>query len=159
MSISLVLVPAALAVVALSRAEAGPDDAGRTVCRVSTRMRDPRLLAAALADTGARVDPEPTAREVLTASWLGVQARFERGAPSAAAPEGVWTAHLTGDVDEQRAASVVAAVDAAYGRRVQQAVLARLHQRAGAAGLSVESQSWQGDDVTLVLTVGAGVAR
>jgi hypothetical protein len=43
-------------------------------------------------------------------------------------------------VDEERAVEIVRAVDAAYGRQVQRAVLDRLRERAPAAGLRLESE-------------------
>lgn len=146
MSVSLVLVPIAIAAVAAwqaSRSDA--DEQGRLVCHVGTRMRDVGLLAAALADTGAGVRQDA---EELVANWQGVQARFSRGA------DGIWSAHLAGNVDETRAVGIVTAVDTAYGRQVQQAVLARLRERAPASGMRLESETVSDDaSVTLVLAV------
>ncbi|MEU7875023.1 hypothetical protein [Dactylosporangium sp. NPDC049140] len=130
MSVSLILVPLAIAAAAahagLTKGKQG------TVCAVQTRMRDVNLLAAALRDTRAAVEPDGDA---LVADWAGVRARFVRDERQ------VWAAHFTGDVDEPRAVDIVRAVDAAYGRQVQAAVLARLTQRAPAAGLRLESRS------------------
>lgn len=148
MSISIVLVPLAIAAVtAVHTARgSGTDAQGRTVCAVGTRMRDSGLLADALRDTGADVivhDPDR-----LTAGWRGVTAAFARDR------DGTWSSHLSGDVDEARARDIVAAVDAAYGLRVQSAVLARLRERAPDAGMRVESETVAEDDsVSLVLTV------
>ena len=146
MSVEVVLIPVAIAAITAWKASRTDQDAaGRTVCHVSTRMRDQSLLGAALADTGATVHAE---HDRLTADWLGVRAVFSRGA------DGIWAAHLTGDVDEQRAVDVVTAVDQAFGRAVQTAVVARLKQRAPEAGLRVEAQSVGDDDsVMLVLAV------
>ncbi|WP_446212947.1 hypothetical protein [Micromonospora sp. IBSANI012] len=132
MSISLLLVPLAVATVAAVHASsADRDDDGRLVCQVQTRMRDANLLAAALRDTDAVVTVHG---DELTATWAGVSADFRRGA------DGIWTAHLTGQVDEERAVGIVRAVDAAYGRQVQRAVLDRLRAQAPAAGLRLESE-------------------
>lgn len=47
---------------------------------------------------------------------------------------------------------IVAAVDAAYGRRVQQAVLTRLRERAPQAGMTIASETvGDTDTVTVVL--------
>jgi len=150
MSVSLILVPVAMAAVAaVSAARAGGAQAG-TVCAVHTRMRDADLLAAALRDSSATVD---THGDDLLAAWTGVRARFTRG------PDGVWSAHFTGEVDEARAVAIVRAVDAAYGRQVQRAVLDRLRERAPLAGLRVESESVGADEsVRLVFTVEEGGA-
>ena len=148
MSVSLVLVPLAFAAVsAYQAARASADDEGRTVCHVATRMRDERLLGEALADTGAHVVPHQGS---LVARWQGVDATFARD------EHGVWQVDLTGEVTPESAAQVVAAVDAAYGVRVQQEVLTRIRERARTAGMAVESERVEQDrSVTLVLTVGA----
>ncbi|MFC4145740.1 hypothetical protein ACFO0M_05700 [Micromonospora mangrovi] len=146
MSISLILLPLAVATVAAAHtAGADRDDQGRTICQVQTRMRDETLLAGALRDTGAVVAADQAA---ITADWDGVRAEFRRGA------DGVWTAHLTGDVDEERAVAIVQSVDAAYGRQVQRAVLDRLRAQAPAAGLRLESEQVTEDaSVRLVFAV------
>ena len=146
MSISLVLLPLAVAAVAAAQGvSAGRDGQGRVVCQVQTRMRDETLLAAALHDTAAVVDVD---QDAITADWAGVRARFQRGA------DGIWTAHFAGEVDEQRAVEVVRAIDVAYGRQVQRAVLERLRQQAPAAGLRLESEQVVEDDsVRLVFAV------
>ncbi|UWP80927.1 hypothetical protein [Dactylosporangium fulvum] len=130
MSISLLLIPLAVAAVSARAAAVSADS--RTVCRVQTRMRDTSLLAEALRACAAEVSRDG---DDLVADWAGVRTRFGRDA------EGIWTAHFTGDVDEARAVEIVRAVDAAYGRQVQQAVLARLQERAPAAGLRLESRT------------------
>jgi hypothetical protein len=134
MSVALLLVPLAIAAAAAHAGLAKRTD--ESVCTVETRMRDPDLLAAALRETRAAVTADGTA---LVAEWAGVRARFERDARQ------IWSAHFTGDlpegIDEPRAVDIVRAVDAAYGRQVQRAVLARLTERAPAAGLRLESRS------------------
>ena len=148
MSVELILIPLALAAVSAWKASrTETDDSGRIVCQVETRMRDQTLLAAALSDTGAIVQQST---ERITADWQGVRAEFTRG------EQGIWSAHLTGEVDEGRAVEIVTSVDVAYGRQVQAAVLAKLRERAPAAGMTVESETTAEDaSVTLVLTVGA----
>ncbi|PZG14689.1 hypothetical protein C1I95_21130 [Micromonospora craterilacus] len=146
MSISVVLVPLAVAaVVAVQGVAARRDQQGRVVCQVQTRMRDERLLAAALHDTAAVVGAD---RDTITADWAGVRANFQRDA------DGIWSAHFTGEVDEERAVEVVRAIDTAYGRQVQRAVLERLRQQAPAAGLRLESEQVTEDaSVRLVFAV------
>ncbi|GAA3288635.1 hypothetical protein Dvina_43405 [Dactylosporangium vinaceum] len=131
MSVSLILVPL---VIAATAAHAGLQQ-GRdavSVCQVQTRMRDANLLGAALRDTRAAVTSD---RDGLVADWAGVRARFVRD------EQQIWTAHFTGDVTEPQAVDIVRAIDAAYGRQVQAAVLERLTRRAPAAGLRLESRS------------------
>ncbi|MGC4786820.1 hypothetical protein ACLQ22_03085 [Micromonospora sp. DT178] len=146
MSVSLILLPLAVAAVAATHgATAGRDGEGRVVCEVQTRMRDETLLVAALGDTGAVVTTEPDA---IIADWAEVRAGFRRG------EDGIWSAHFTGEVDEQRAVEAVRAIDAAYGRQVQRAVLERLREQAPAAGLRLESEQVTEDaSVRLVFAV------
>ena len=145
MSISIVLIPVAIAAVSAWQASRPETDGhGRTVCRVGTRMRDAGLLADALTDTGAIVS---RANGHLVADWQGVRAEFSRDA------QGIWQVDMTGNVDQAAATGIAAAIDAAYGRRVQAAVLARLRERAPAAGMRIESERIEDDQsVTLVLT-------
>ncbi|WP_324642442.1 hypothetical protein [Pseudarthrobacter sp. LT1] len=147
MSISIVLVPIAVAAIGAWQASRQETDAeGRTVCHVQTRMRDSGLLRAALADTNAAVT---ASANTIVADWQGVRARFNRDERE------IWQVDFTGDIDEQKASGIVATIDHAYGRQVQRAVLARLRARAPLAGMTVASESLEEDDsVTLVLNVG-----
>ena len=84
----------------------------------------------------------------LSALWAGVRAEFERN------DFDIWTAELSGDVDQERAVGIVQAVDQAYGRQVQAAVLQRIAERAGSAGMTVDSTSKNADEsITVVLSV------
>jgi hypothetical protein len=144
MSISIILLPIALAGVAAATGLTGRRAEAKVV-EVQTRMRDEVMLAAALVETGAVTE---SAADELVARWAGVTARFERGA------DRIWSAHFTGTTDQERAVEIIQAVDAAYGRRVQQAVLARLRERAPTAGLRLESEEVVADDaVRLVFAV------
>jgi hypothetical protein len=151
MSISVVLLPLAIAAVTVARERMERrEEQGQLVCTVGTRMRDRELLAGALTDIGAEVAVSAEGNSLLV-TWPDTTARFDRGA------DGVWGAHFAGDVDEARVRGLVGEVDAAYGRRVQTAVLARLRERAPAAGLRLDAERLEEDDsVTLVLTVEQG---
>lgn len=149
MSIELILIPMAVAAVSGWQAKRAIQDDGRPVIAVGTRMRDPQLLAAALEDLNATVS---ASSEVLTATWVEYQGRFTRE------PDGVWALHLAGNVSTEDAAGLVQRIDAAYGRHVQRAVLARLKERAPTAGMTVASETVDEDDtVTLVLNLAQGV--
>jgi hypothetical protein len=144
MSISIILLPLAVAGVAAVTGLTERRSEARVV-EVQTRMRDEELLMAALTETSAVTE---SVRGALIARWAGVTARFERGS------DGIWSAHFTGAADEDRAVEIVQAVDAAYGRQVQRAVLARLRERAPAAGLRLESEDVVADEaVRLVFAV------
>ena len=146
MSVSLLLVPLAVAAVAACAAcRPGATATGRIVCQVQTRMRDETLLAAALRETDAAVT---AGDQEIVAAWEGVQATLP------ARPDGIWSAHFTGDVDEHRASRSSGPIDAGYGRQVQRAVLDRLRERAPAAGLRLESETVAEDaSVRLVFAV------
>lgn len=146
MSVSLILVPLAVAAVAAAHVvRSSPDNSNRIICQVRTRMRDETLLAAALRETDAEVTVDG---QEIVATWSDVRAGFRRD------QDGIWTAHFTGEIDEQRATEIVRAVDAGYGRQVQATVLQRLRERAPAAGLRLESESLVEDaGVRLVFAV------
>lgn len=172
MSVSLILVPTALAIAAavggtgiagiaaLGRNDAadetvdhGPDSSTASSTRaveVQTRMKDPTLLASALADLGA-IRVEALSGSV-TADLEGLSLRMQRS------DEGIWAAHLSAadgrDVHEDEATALIARVDAAYARRVQQEVAQRIRDRADAAGFTLVSENRESDDsVTMVLNV------
>ncbi|WP_245993371.1 hypothetical protein [Xylanimonas allomyrinae] len=140
------LIPLALAAAsALGAAVPELSADGVLVQHVRTRMRDAALLRAALADTEAQVT---AAGEVIVAAWRDVRAEFSRDG------QGIWAAQFTGKVDAERATAIVTAVDVAYGRQVQQSVLARVRAQAPVAGMTVTSERVEADDsVTLVLTL------
>lgn len=149
MSLSIVLVPAAIAAVSAAQAAFAKDDQGQVAVAVTTRMRDQGLLCHALTDIGARVTQH---HESIEAEWAGATATFARDL------EGVWSAHFSDNVTQDQATGLVTRLDQAYGRRVQQAVVARLLDQAPQAGMSVEKQTVEDDQsVTLVLNVSQGV--
>ncbi|WP_327006819.1 hypothetical protein OHA72_05810 [Dactylosporangium sp. NBC_01737] len=149
MSVSLILVPLAVAAVSAAHGlRSGRDNQQQVVCQVQTRMRDAALLAAALRGTDAEVTE---GNGEIVAGWQGVRARFTRN------QDEIWEAHFTGTVDEERAVDIVRAIDAGYGLQVQRAVLERLRERAPAAGLRLESESAAADkSVRLVFAVEGG---
>lgn len=166
MSVSLILVPAALAVAGIvggigvagvqSQTDAGQRDAApsprgaATPLRVQTRMKDADLLASALRDLGA--ETVQTVDGELTAIIGDLSLRMTRD------EDGIWTAHVAGsdghDADVTDATALIERMDAAYARRVQQAVAARIRARADDAGFELVSESREQDDsVTMVLSV------
>ena len=145
MSISIVLIPAAIAAATWAASHGEKRDSeGRTVIGVSTRMRDVGLLTEALADTRAVVTQRSD--DSLIARWQNVSAHFHRDPARA---DAAWEVDFIGQgraerrelsqVTEESVQGIVAAVDAAYGRRVQQAVLTRLRERAPQAGMTLPS--------------------
>jgi len=170
MSVSLILIPAALAAVTAITAAGGigalaqtggtrggdraetdavGEDGPRPVS-VRTRMKDPDLLADALRDIGATDVVQDG--DDLTAVIDGVELAMTRSA------EGVWAAHFHRadglELAETDAAVLVEGLDTAYALRVQQTVATRIRERAASAGFELVSETRDDDDtVTMVLDV------
>ncbi|GAA5210725.1 hypothetical protein [Microbacterium kyungheense] len=169
MSVTLILIPAALAAATaisaaggigalsqLGREQEADETAGALTesgprpIEVRTRMKDPDLLGDALRDIGAT--GVTYAGDELSASIEGVELAMTRS------EDGVWAAHFQRadgrELAEAEAAELVARLDAAYALRVQQAVAARIRDRAASAGFELVSESRDDDDtVTMVLDV------
>jgi hypothetical protein len=171
MSVSIVLIPAAIAAIASAAAGgagavgigagvagvissmrgAGAEEA--TALQVRTRMKDRGLLAEALKDLGA-VDVE--VGDQVAATVDGIQLVMQ------STPEGVWVAEFTparggADVTTEQATRFAERLDAAYAARVQAAVAERIRSRATDAGLELVSETVDDDQaVTMVLNVRAG---
>jgi hypothetical protein len=171
MSVSLILIPAALAAVTAISAAGGigalsqvggdreverdievdrAEAEGPRPVSVRTRMKDPDLLGDALRDIGAAAVTQSDAD--LTAVIDGVELAMTRS------PEGVWAAHFRRadglELAETDAAALVERLDAAYALRVQQTVASRIRERAASAGFELVSETRDDDDtVTMVLDV------
>ena len=153
MSVEILLVPLALAaahvVVAVGgavTAAVGADGTERKACVVQTRLKDPRLLVAALQSIGATAEAHHDGS--ISGTWEDIGFRFVHH------EDGTLSAHFDPDVDVGRAQELILAADAAYAKAVQEAVRQRVRDRAGQLGMTVESET-VGDDesVTLVLNV------
>lgn len=171
MSVSLILIPAALAAVTAITATGGigaltqtggardedrtpevdvAEGEGPRPVSVRTRMKDPDLLADALRDIGATAVVRHG--DGLSAEIDGVELTMTRS------PEGVWAAHFQRadglELSEAEAGAMVERLDAAYALRVQEAVAARIRERAASAGFELVSETRDEDDtVTMVLDV------
>ena len=168
MSVSIILIPAAIAAIA-SMAAGGAATAGvgagiagaiksmsgggqSEVLQVRTRMKDRGLLAQALEDLGA-VDVE--VGEEVAATVDGVKLLMQ------ASPEGIWAANFTAvkgapEVTTEIATRLAERLDAAYAARVQTAVAERIREKATDAGLELVSETVDDDQsVTMTLNVRA----
>jgi len=169
MSVSIILIPAAIAALA-SMAAGGAGAAGVGVgiagairsitgganepatMQVRTRMKDRGLLSDALKDLGA-VDVE--VGDQVAATIDGIKLVME------STPEGIWAANFTAkdrkkEVTTAEATKLAERLDAAYAARVQTAVAARIREKAGDAGLDLVSETVQEDEsITLTLNVRA----
>jgi len=143
MSLEILLIPAAMAAYAAWQARA---EAGAHNCLVETRWRHAGLLSQALVDLGAA--NLSAAENETSATIRGIATTFRRG------DDGIMTAHFPRDTDLDEAITIVNEVDAAYARRVQDAVYRRVRQRVGELGYDVESESVDDDEtITLVVNV------
>ncbi|MBD8043212.1 hypothetical protein H9638_05230 [Arthrobacter sp. Sa2BUA2] len=156
MSVSLLLIPAAMAALpaAMSAAAAAMEKAVNPAddtahFRVQTRMKDIGLLQLAIGDTGGVVRKAGPGR--ITAAWQEHVAMFTCG------DDGVWAVHFDGpEASLEQAETILQDLDSAYARRVQSAVVQRLKERAGGANLQLQSETVEEDNtVTLVLNVRA----
>lgn len=147
MSVEVILIPLAIAAFAQWRdLQATPAGGGATVVDVQSRMRHEPLVVAALQDCGAQVAATSDGR--ISATWDGLESTWGR------AEDGVWATTLRGDVDIDRAASLAREVDAAYCKRVQEDVLAKIRERAPSAGMNLESEHVDDEGtVTVVLAL------
>jgi hypothetical protein len=165
MSVSIILIPAAIAAIA-SMAAGGAGAAGvgvgiagairsitgganePTTMQVRTRMKDRGLLSDALKDLGA-VDVE--VGDEVAATIDGIKLVMQ------STPEGIWAANFTSkdrkkEVTTAEATKLAERLDAAYAARVQTAVAARIREKASDAGLDLVSETVQ-DDESLTLTL------
>jgi hypothetical protein len=172
MSVSIILIPAAIAAIATAAAggtaaagvgigvagairsmTAGGGVDEPAVLQVRTRMKDRGLLADALKDLGA-VDVEAGAEVAATVDGIQLVMRQT--------PDGVWAADFTPApgrpaVTTEEATKLAEQLDAAYAARVQTAVAQRIRERASDAGLDLVSETvGENREVTMVLDVRAG---
>lgn len=148
MSIELVLIPIALAAVSAAKAArlGSPTDGDRV--EVQSRLKDTRLLTAALADLGATIMWK--ADDSLAATLPQGELMLSRTG------EAPWVAHFGDGWSQQAAVELIGQLDVAYGLHVQQTVLARLRERAPTAGMTVESERVEDDQtVTMMLRLDA----
>lgn len=165
MSVSIILIPAAIAAIASAAAGGaatagvgiglagaiksmtGADGRTADVVQVRTRMKDRGLLARALGDLGA-VDVE--VGDEVAATIDGVQLVMQQ-------VDGIWGATFTAAKGEPEVTAEVATrlaerLDAAYAARVQAAVAERIREKATDAGLELVSESVD-DDQTVTMTL------
>lgn len=146
MSVEMLLIPVAMAAYGawVARADAAAQEgvAARTTCVVQTRLRDPNLLIDALTAVGATVTYSDA---VVTGVLGGAGISFSPGA------DGVAVAHVTG-ASVAEAERLIHLVDGEYAACVQSRLYERLHERAAALGLTVESEAVGKDNsITVVL--------
>ncbi len=143
MSLEILLIPVAMAAYSAWQARA---EAGEHNCLVETRWRHLGLLEQALEDLGAT--NIVATEETTSATVNGVSTAFSRG------NDGIVTAHFPPETNVEDAVATVNEVDAAYTRRVQDAVYRRIRSRVSDLGYDIESEEVDEDEmITLVVNV------
>lgn len=138
MSVSLVLVPIAIAAAGAIRAHVE----SRSAVRVETRMRDEELLRRALEEYGCK---NVRAEETVAASADGREILFER------AEAGTFEGRFTG-IDKAEAETFVREVEHEYTRLLQAQVYERVLAGAAERGYTLESERVE-EDNSVVLTL------
>ena len=148
MSIELVLIPLALAAISAAKAAKMGSESPEGHVQVQSRLKDGYLLSAALTDVGATVSHQTD--EWMLATFSEGELKLNR---TGTAP---WVAHFGDGWSQEAAINLVGDLDAAYGLRVQKAVVARLRDRLPGAGMTLESERVEDDrTVTMMLRVEA----
>lgn len=149
MSLSILLLPAAIAYVGIKHARGTPEEREGHFVKVSTRMKDTVLLKQALADIGGEVRTSKyVGKNDLMVDWGDEQGVFTLN------DDGIWSVHFTFTKNFVRANQIIEDLDRAYGLRVQEQVVRRLISNSAAAGLNLESvERNDEDEVTIVLEI------
>lgn len=151
MSIELLLVPLVIAALGAAKAKVEGETSqglGADGVRVTSRLKDGGLVAAALGDLGAVLFR--TESDAIEGSVGGKPFTFTRN------EEGLWAARFAEAWGQEGAVDLVTRLDTAYGLRVQQEVLRKIRARAPGAGMTIASETVDEDEtVTLTLNVGS----
>ena len=156
MSTGVELVPIALAIGAVVAARRRDRGSLRVqvdqvdVQTLTSRMRDPGLLRAAVEAAGGRIFGERDG--TLYGAHGKIALVFAPGT------DGVFDVHVDAAVPAPDAQAAVAAVDRSYGAQVQQATYRRVIEQGADHGLTLESE-YVDDDDSIVLTLLVGEVR
>lgn len=142
MSVEFLLIPIAISIASALAASQRKQIARPNCFVIGTRLKDPKLLQAALSSLGCR--SVSSGADVQSTSE-GAQISFEKN------EDGLFDAVFAGVSSQERAATFLQEVDAEYTRLLQEQVYKRLMARAKDRGLNLESQEVQADN-SIVLT-------
>ena len=142
MSVTIALIPIALAIAAHQAAKKEAVAAGHATLDVQTRMRDEKLLHRALEDLGCTVSARGMGSLRAQNGHLVVD--FTRG------PNDVLQAQFSPEVSPADGERFLQELDDEYARLVQEAVYMRLMERASSQGMAVESERVEADNSIVV---------
>jgi hypothetical protein len=143
MSVTFTLIPLALAYAAHRAAKEKAETEGHLTLGLQSRMKDPDLLARALADLGC--EATVTAEGGLDVTRAdGSPVRFLRDADE------TLDVHFADGTDPTEAETFLKDADSEYTRLVQEQVYQRLLERAAQLGLTVEGERVEADNSIVV---------
>lgn len=149
MSLEIILVPMAIAVIAAGRAhskvhENAPNASSHQVS-VETRMKNENLLQNAMRNIGCTTS---MANGEIAASLNSIYFKFKKNS------QGIWSVNFVAGTSKEVAQQIIGKIDKAYGIEVQAEVVRKIRERAPQSGMTLESETINEDSsITLVLAV------
>lgn len=147
MSLEIILIPLAIALVTQAKSKAKentPNNSSHQVA-VETRMKNLELLQNAMRNIGCTTTMQ---EGEITASLNATNFTFKKN------PQGIWAARFPAGTSVEVAEQIIGQIDKAYGIEVQAEVLRKIKERAPQSGMTLESETINEDSsVTLVLAV------
>lgn len=149
MSLELILVPMAIAIISRSRAQVNENSSTASARQVGveTRMKNENLLVQAMERIGCTAS---FSEGQIRSSFEDINFVFKKN------HEDIWEASFVEGTSLEVATDIISRIDKAYGAEVQSEVLRRIKERAPSSNMILESETLNADNsVTLVLGVNA----
>ena len=147
MSLEIILIPMAIAIVTAAHSRAKENDTNEASHQVGveTRMKNLELLQNAMRNIGCITTLQ---ENEIAASLNSLNFTFKKNS------QGIWAATFVAGTTLEAAEQIIGQIDKAYGIEVQAEVLRKIKERAPQAGMMLESETINEDSsVTLVLAV------
>jgi len=147
MSLEIILIPLAIALVtkAQTKAKENNPNASSHQVAVETRMKNLELLQNAMRNIGCTTTMQ---EGEISASLDSINFTFKKNS------QGIWAARFIAGTSVEVAEQIIGQIDKAYGIEVQAEVLRKIKERAPQSGMTLESETINEDSsVTLVLAV------
>ena len=147
MSLEIILIPLAIALITKVQSNANEDNPNAAAHQVAveTRMKNLELLQNAMRNIGCTTAMQ---ENEIVASLNSLNFNFKKNS------QGIWAATFVAGTTLEAAEQIIAQIDKAYGIEVQAEVLRKIKERAPQSGMTLESETINEDSsVTLVLAV------
>jgi hypothetical protein len=147
MSLEIILIPMAIALITAAKASTNENDPNASAHQVSveTRMKNLDLLVNAMKNAGSTVT---ATQNEIAGNINSILFTFKRD------QMGIWNATFTAGTTLQSATQIIQAIDKAYGLEVQSEILRKIKERAPENGMTLESETVNADSsISLVLAV------